>query len=99
MAAKPEIAASDRRPTTSAGRRTHRAFSDLEEEQAGATDWVKANAKFMEATFVEQGANFKKADPWNSFAVTADVGETKLISAQNPQSALAGAKACLEVLA
>ena len=75
------------------------AFTDLEEEQAGATDWVKANAKFMEATFVEQGANFKKADPWNSFAVTADVGETKLISAQNPQSALAGAKACLEVLA
>lgn len=74
------------------------AFTDLEEEQAGATEWVKSNAKFMEAAFIEQGANFKKADPWNSFVTTADVGGTKLITAQNPQSALAGAKACLEVM-
>ena len=36
------------------------AFTDLEEEQAGATDWVKANAKFMEATFKEQVARIGK---------------------------------------
>jgi len=74
-------------------------FLNIEEDQAGATEWVKANAKMMETEFEAAGATMKKADPWNSCVAIAEVGSTKLISGQNPQSAVECAKACLEVLA
>jgi len=70
------------------------AFTNLEEEQAGATGWVEANAKFMETEFKAQGALFENADPWNSHVVVAG----NLVTCQNPQSALAGAKKCVEIL-
>jgi putative intracellular protease/amidase len=70
------------------------AFTNLEEEQAGATEWVAGNAKFMETVFKEQGAVFENADPWNSHVTVAG----NLVTCQNPQSALAGAKKCVEIL-
>lgn len=70
------------------------AFTNLEEEQAGAKDWVAGNAKFMETEFKAQGATFKNADPWNSFVVVSG----NLVTCQNPQSAQDGAKKCVEIL-
>jgi putative intracellular protease/amidase len=70
------------------------AFTDLEEEQAGATAWVAANAKFMEAEFVKQGAKFQKADPWHPKVCVAGT----LVTAQNPQSAEACANKCIELM-
>ena len=70
------------------------AFTNLEEEQAGATAWVSANAIFMETAFTEQGATFKAADPWTSNVVVAG----NLVTAQNPQSATAAAEKCIEML-
>jgi putative intracellular protease/amidase len=69
-------------------------FTNLEEEQAGATEWVKANAKFIETEFKALGGTFKNADPWNSFVVVSG----NLITCQNPQSAEAGAKKMVEIL-
>ena len=70
------------------------AFTNVEEEQAGATAWVEANAKFMETEFKAQGANFKAGDPWTSTVVVSG----NLVTCQNPQSAEAGAKKCVEIL-
>lgn len=70
------------------------AFTNLEEEQAGAKDWVANNCKFMETVFVEQGADFNAATPWTSNVVVSG----NLVTCQNPQSALAGAKKCVEIL-
>ncbi|KAH8066587.1 glyoxalase [Aureococcus anophagefferens] len=42
------------------------AFTNTEEAQAGATDWVKANSVFMEDEFKAKGGAFKEADPWTS---------------------------------
>jgi len=70
------------------------AFTNVEEEQAGATAWVEANAKFIETEFKAKGAKFECADPWNSHVVVAG----NLVTCQNPQSAMAGAKKCVEIL-
>ena len=69
-------------------------FTNLEEEQAGAKEWVEANAKFIETEFKAQGAIFKNADPWNSCVVVSG----NLVTCQNPQSAMDGAKKCVEIL-
>jgi len=69
-------------------------FTNLEEEQAGATEWVKANAKFIETEFKEQGGTFTNADPWNSHVVESG----NLVTCQNPQSAEAGANKVVEIL-
>ena len=37
------------------------AFTNAEEAQAGATDWVKGNSFFMQDEFTELGATFKEA--------------------------------------
>mmetsp|Transcript_64037 Transcript_64037/g.176914 ORF Transcript_64037/g.176914 Transcript_64037/m.176914 type:complete len:231 (-) Transcript_64037:406-1098(-) len=71
------------------------AFTNLEEEQAGATAWVQSNALFMETVFKEQGATFNAGDPWSSNVVTSG----NLVTAQNPQSATAAANKCIEMLA
>ena len=71
------------------------AFTNLEEDQAGATEWVKANTFFMEDEFAKRGAVFKKGDPWTSHVCKAG----NLITAQNPQSADACAAAVIEALA
>ena len=71
------------------------AFTNLEEEQAGATAWIESSGvKFMETVFKEQGAVFKAGDPWSSHVVVAG----NLVTCQNPQSAEAGAKKCVEIL-
>ena len=51
-------------------------------------------AKFMETEFKAQGATFKASDPWTSHVVVAG----NLVTCQNPQSAEAGAKKCVEIL-
>ena len=71
------------------------AFTNLEEDQAGATEWVKANTVFMEDEFAKLGAVFKKGDPWTAHVCKAG----NLITAQNPQSADACAAAVIEALA
>ena len=71
------------------------AFTNVEEDQAGATEWVKANSVFMEDEFAKLGAVFKKGDPWTSHVCKAG----NLITAQNPQSADACAAAVIAALA
>ena len=71
------------------------AFTNVEEDQAGATEWVKANTVFMEDEFQKLGAVFKKGDPWTAHVCKAG----NLITAQNPQSADACAAAVIEALA
>ena len=71
------------------------AFTNLEEDQAGATEWVRANTVFMEDEFAKLGAVFKKGDPWTAHVCKAG----NLITAQNPQSADACAAAVIEALA
>ena len=71
------------------------AFTNLEEDQAGATEWVKGNSVFMEDEFQKLGAVFKKGDPWTAHVCKAG----NLITAQNPQSADACAAAVIEALA
>ena len=71
------------------------AFTNLEEDQAGATEWVKGNSVFMEDEFQKLGAVFKKGDPWTAHVCRAG----NLITAQNPQSADACAAAVIEALA
>jgi putative intracellular protease/amidase len=84
------------------------AFTNVEEDQAGATEWVKANSVFMEDEFQKLGAVFKKGDPWTAHVcklVTHHFSERygyvtgHLITAQNPQSADACAAAVIEALA
>ena len=71
------------------------AFTNVEEDQAGATEWVKGNSVFMEDEFQKLGAVFKKGDPWTAHVCKAG----NLITAQNPQSADACAAAVIEALA
>merc|ERR1712216_463939 len=71
------------------------AFTNIEEDQAGATEWVKSNSVFMEDEFQKLGAVFKKGDPWTSHVCKAG----NLITAQNPQSVDACAAAVIEALA
>lgn len=71
------------------------AFTNVEEEQAGATAWVKANTVFMEDEFQKLGAVFKQGDPWTAHVCVAG----NLITAQNPQSADACAAAVIKALA
>jgi len=71
------------------------AFTNVEEDQAGATEWVKGNSVFMEDEFAKLGAVFKKGDPWTAHVCKAG----NLITAQNPQSADACAAAVVEALA
>jgi len=70
------------------------AFTNEEEGQAGATDWVKANSVFMEDVFTEKGATFKAGAAWGSNVVVAG----NLITAQNPQSAEACAAAVIKAV-
>lgn len=70
------------------------AFTNTEEAQAGATDWVKANSVFMEDEFKAKGGAFKEADPWTSNVCVAG----NLITAQNPQSATACAQAVVAAM-
>ena len=71
------------------------AFTNVEEDQAGATEWVKGNSVFMEDEFQKLGAVFKKGDPWTAHVCKAG----NLITAQNPQSADACAAAVIAALA
>ena len=71
------------------------AFTNIEEDQAGATAWVKGNSVFMEDEFAKLGAVFKKGDPWTAHVCKAG----NLITAQNPQSADACAAAVIAALA
>ncbi|KAH8050025.1 glyoxalase [Aureococcus anophagefferens] len=70
------------------------AFTNTEEAQAGATDWVKANSVFMEDEFKAKGGAFKEADPWTSNVCVAG----NLMTAQNPQSATACAQAVVAAM-
>ena len=70
------------------------AFTNIEEDQAGATAWVKGNSVFMEDEFAKLGAVFKKGDPWTAHVCKAG----NLITAQNPQSADACAAAVIAAL-
>ena len=72
------------------------AFTNIEEEQAGATAWIEGaeGVKFMETEFKAQGATFKAGDPWTSHVVVSG----NLVTCQNPQSADAGATKCVEIL-
>jgi len=69
-------------------------FTNVEEDQAGATEWVKNNAKFIETEFKALGGIFENAEPWNSHVVE----DGNLVTCQNPQSAEAGAKKVIEIL-
>ena len=69
-------------------------FTNVEEEQAGATAWVEANSKFIETEFKALGGLFEHADPWNSHVVE----DGNLVTCQNPQSADAGAQKVIEIL-
>jgi putative intracellular protease/amidase len=70
-------------------------FTNLEEEQAGAKEWVEGNALFIETEFKKQGAKFISGDPWTSKIAVAG----NLITAQNPQSTKEGALKVAEMLA
>ena len=54
-------------------------FSDVEEDQVQLTAAVPF---LVEKKFIELGAKFEKADPWNSKVCV----DGKLITGQNPQS-------------
>jgi len=69
-------------------------FTNVEEDQAGATAWVEANSKFIETEFKAAGGIFKNADPWNPFVVVSG----NLVTCQNPQSAKPGADKVIELL-
>ena len=70
------------------------AFTNVEEEQAGATEWVKNNSVFMQTVFTEKGGKFVEGDPWGSNVCVAG----NLITAQNPQSATACANAVVKAM-
>ena len=67
-------------------------FTDVEEGQVGLTEKVPF---LIEKTFVDQGAEFSNADPWNSHVVV----DGNLITGQNPQSSEACAQAVITALA
>ena len=70
-------------------------FTNSEEAAAGATAWVEANSVFMETKFTELGATFAAGADWSSHVVV----DGKVITAQNPGSAIACAEACIKALA
>ena len=70
------------------------AFTNEEEEQAGAKDWVSGNSIFQQDKFTELGATFKAGPAWGSNVCVAG----NLITAQNPQSAEACAKAVIAAI-
>lgn len=70
------------------------AFTNVEEVQAGAMDWVVANSRLPETAFIELGATFVKGEPWSSFVAVAG----NLVTAQNPQSGEACAHKVVELL-
>jgi len=62
---------------------------------AGAFEWVKANAKFMQQEFTAQGGLFQAGADWAPNVVVAG----NLITAQNPGSAKACGEAVIAALA
>merc|ERR1719263_931650 len=76
------------------------AFTNAEEAQAGATEWVTGSgAMLMETKFKELGAVFKEGDPWSSNVCVAGTRpQSVLVTAQNPQSAVACANKVVELL-
>ena len=72
------------------------AFTNIEEDQAGATAGSRATPSSWRTSSRKLGAVFKKGDPWTaSHARKAG----NLITAQNPQSADACAAAVIAALA
>jgi len=69
-------------------------FTNIEEEQAGAKEWIEGNCKYIETEFKTQGATFVAGDPWTSKIAVAG----NLITAQNPQSAKEGALKVVEMI-
>ncbi|KAJ1450531.1 class I glutamine amidotransferase-like protein [Pelagophyceae sp. CCMP2097] len=70
------------------------AFTNAEEEAAGATEWVTKNTVFMETVFKEQGCVWGGGPDWGVQVKVAG----NLVTAQNPGSAEACAEACMKLL-
>lgn len=71
------------------------AFTNAEEAAVGATEWVSQGSVLMETKFQELGASFVAGADWGSNVVV----DGKLITAQNPGSAVACAAKVIEMLA
>lgn len=69
-------------------------FTNAEEAAAGAADWVKSSSLLMEDKFKELGATFVGGPDWGSHVVV----DGKLVTAQNPGSAVECAKKVIELL-
>ena len=70
------------------------AFTNAEEAAVGATDWVTGSSVLMEDKFKELGATFSGGPDWGANVVV----DGKLITAQNPGSAIACAEKVIEML-
>lgn len=70
------------------------AFTDAEETAVGALEWVTGNSKSMQQAFTAAGAKYNAGADWGSNVCIAG----NLITAQNPQSAVACAAATIKAL-
>ena len=69
-------------------------FTNAEEAAAGATEWVTGNSVLMETKLGELGATFVGGPDWGPNVVV----DGKLVTAQNPGSAIGCAEKVIEML-